>query len=246
MEDQAFYNFAQFLSKIAEKTCAPFWWSIQKNPKEPATILHNGTICFVDTGSAELGVTANHVYEQWLKDLAEFGDDTLECQFGGSTIYPEKHAIAQSIKRDLATFVVPEVFVTASMLTNRTHHHALTWPPDRLKPRERVLLGGYPGILRKEKGETADLPFQWSLGVVDDAGDANIVVLPFDDLHWLSNNEAINTDLRGCSGGPVYRLVEVPFIRLELAGFIHEFVDDGKAVLARHADFVLADGKFVF
>jgi hypothetical protein len=31
---EQFYALAQLLSKIAEETCAPFWWSIQKNPPE--------------------------------------------------------------------------------------------------------------------------------------------------------------------------------------------------------------------
>ena len=46
----------------------------------------------------------------------------------------------------------------------------------------------------------------------------------------------------GWSGGPVFRYAhEPPIERLELVGFIYAF-PLGQAVLARHADAVLADG----
>ena len=51
------------LTKFAQMMCAPFWWSVG-DPGRPATkILGNGTICYVNTGTRELGITANHVYQ---------------------------------------------------------------------------------------------------------------------------------------------------------------------------------------
>jgi hypothetical protein len=54
------------------------------------------------------------------------------------------------------------------------------------------------------------------------------------------------------SGGPVFRVIDQPFVRLELVGFIYEFmfdadakgnpIGDGHCVLARHADLVEANG----
>lgn len=237
-------DYFQLLSKLAEGMCAPFWWSLQKDVGKLAHILNNGTICYVNTGTAELGVTANHVYKKGLEHLEECGELAMECQFGGSTIHPQKHVISQSNKWDLATFAIPEVFVTASQMRYRTHHHAPKWPPDRLTPKERVLYGGHPGILREEKGRTADLPFQWFSGFVSDIGQVNVVLEPFNDLQWRGH-DPVNKDLGGFSGGPVFRVLDETHVSLlELAGFIHGFIDQGEVVLARHADLVLADGQF--
>jgi hypothetical protein len=228
------------LSGLAGSMCAPFWWSLKRHGDERARILHNGTICYLDTSTREIGVTANHVYERYLADLVKYGDAPIECQFGGSTIYPERHAIAQSRKWDLATFQVPQVFIAAAHLRRRTQHHPSKWPPERARVGDVVLYGGYPGILREERGETADLPFQWVSGRVNDVGEESIVLEPeFAKMEW--QGDKINEDPRGMSGGPVFRLVDDTIARLELVGFIHEF-SFGEAILARHADAVLADG----
>jgi hypothetical protein len=228
------------LSGLAQTMCAPIWWSITRSPGDLATILHNGTICYVHTGVRELGITANHVYQKYLEDIAEHGDEAIECQFGGSTIYPEKHVIAQSHRWDLATFEIPMVFVTAAAGPRRAQHHALNWPPTRVAAGEIVLYGGYPGVLRKELGNEAELSFQWVCGKVKDVGEHNIVLEPaFATSEWLGDQR--NSDPGGMSGGPVFRLVDEVIARLELVGVIQQF-PYGEAILALHADAVDADG----
>ena len=228
------------LSGLAGAMCAPVWWSIKRPADERATILHNGTICYVNTGVRELGITANHVYEKYLQDAAGHGEEAVECQFGGSTIYPDKHGLDQSRVWDLATFEIPIVFVTASKLRGKSQHFPVTWPPSRVVPGELVLYGGYPGVLREEKGDTADLPFQWVCGRVNDVGQHNIVLEPaFDTGEWFGDDR--NSEPGGMSGGPVFRLVDGLIARMELVGFIHEFPYED-AILARHADAVDADG----
>ena len=236
------------LSKWAENDCAPFWWYARVGPNGREQILNNGTVCYVNTGKAHLGITANHVYEKYCEALAAHGE-SLGCQFGGSTIRPEKHVIATSKKWDLATFDVHEVFVTASALTARSQHHAPKWPPDRIAHKQAVLYGGYPGVLREAKDRTADFPFQWFAWAVSDVGHETIVMEPaFSHLHWPGHEgEAINEDPGGMSGGPVFRVLDNELIaRLELVGFIHEFAQEGgQAILARHADVISAEGHFL-
>src|SRR5581483_1525774 len=135
--------------------CAPFWWSLQQEPSTPAEILHNGTISYVNTGNAELGVTANHVLADYVRDLEQFGPIAIECQFGGSTIDPEKRVLASNSALDIATLAVPEVFVTASGDNPKHHHTAAFWPPIRVRRGELVLYGGHPGVLREDKFRTA-------------------------------------------------------------------------------------------
>ena len=207
-----------------------------------ARILHNGTICYIDTGARSIGVTANHVYRQYLQDLEKHGAAAIECQFASSTICPETRVVAQSEIWDLATFDIPEVFVGASARNPKTHHHPIQWPPRRSQKSEIVMYGGFPGTLREEKGSVAELPFQWVVGRVSDVTDQNIILEPrFESMQWQGSET--NDDPGGWSGGPVFRSVDGPIERLELIGFIYEFPME-KAVLARHADVVLADGNF--
>jgi hypothetical protein len=248
----------QQLSNTAEAMCAPFWWSIQQDSAKPAEILHNGTICYLHSGVSELGVTANHVLGEYLRDLEQFGTPVIECQFGGSTIEPEKRVIAQNKALDIATLSVPEVFVTASAHNRKHQHTPVSWPPRRAIPGELVLYGGHPGILREGKVRTADLPFQWIGGSVGDVSPQVIVLEPgFETLTWLNPEPGatFNRDFRGMSGGPVFRVVEDVVVRLELVGFIYLFmyeaddqgrpVGDGHTLLARHAEAVRADGTLV-
>lgn len=234
--------YANAVSQLAQVTCAPFWWSVRTEKDTTARILHNGTICYVATGTRRIGVTAHHVYQEYRNDLQRDGAKAIECQFGSSTIYPEKHVIAESTKWDLATFDIPEVFVGASGRNPKAHHHPLQWPPPRARVSEIVFYGGFPGVLREEKGAVAELPFQWVAGRVSDVTEQNIVLEPnFESIQW--QGDETNDDPGGWSGGPVFRSIEDgPIARLELVGFIYEF-PLGRAVLARHADVVLADGR---
>lgn len=99
----------------------------------------------------------------YLKDLQAHGHQAIECPFGSTTIYPEKHAIAQNEKWDIATFEIPEVFVNAADRSIDTQHRPLIWPPRprRVQKSDVVIYGGVPGVLREEKGSAAELPFQW-------------------------------------------------------------------------------------
>ena len=234
----------QFLSRVsslAELICAPIWWSVATPADARARILHNGTICYVNTGSRRIGITANHVYKEYLADKETRGAEAIECQFGSSTIYPEKHIIDYCERRDLATFVVIEVFVGASNHNLKSHHNAVRWPPHRAQKSEVVIYGGYPGELREDKGHIAELPFQWVVGHVNDVGEEHIVLEPgFKTMDW--QGPETNNKLGGWSGGPVFRLVEQePITRLELIGIITQSLQD-QAVLARHADAIQTDG----
>ena len=235
-EDPKFQQaYLMLVSEGAQNLCAPYWWS---GPK--GNILHNGTICYVDTGTAKIGITANHVVQQYLDDLEEFGEDEVECQLAGSTIYPEQRLIDRSKALDIATLDLPDVFVMASR--KKSYHAPPTWPNARAEKGQIVLYGGYPGVLRSERGAVAELPFQWVGGRISDGTDQNIILEPsFATMRW--QGQETNGDPGGWSGGPVFRSVENTAIaRLELVGIIYDF-PYGDIVRARHADVVLADGS---
>ena len=113
------------VSGLAQCMCAPFWWSVATPEDAVDQILHNGTICYIDTSSRRIGITANHVYKKYLADKEAHDAEAIECQFGSSTIYPERRVIDASEKWDIATLISPTCssahpFEIASHITTRS------------------------------------------------------------------------------------------------------------------------------
>lgn len=162
-------------------------------------------------------------------------------QFGGSTIDPEPRLIDRSKYWDLATFDLPEVFITPA---GGYIHTPTTWTTPRIEKADLVLYGGYPGGLRNPGQTKADFPFETFATRVTSASHDNISLqLEFPHIFWPGHEgEEINIDLGGQSGGPVYRVIEGIVDRLEIGGFIYEFNAPLGLQFARHADFIDADG----
>jgi hypothetical protein len=239
--DRALRASAELIQQVGQMMCAPFWWSLGDPGSRATEIMNNGTICYVDTGTREMGITAHHVYRTYLRDRYKHADSAVECQFGSNRIDPERQVIATSDRWDIATFDAPAVFVNASAKRPKDHHHAVRWPPTRTRAGEPVLYGGYPSALSADKGVEAEFPFQWIMGRVLETDDDHIYVRPeFHSMNWMGPERNYNPS--GWSGGPVFREShDSVIIRLELVGFIYAFVSE-EDVVARHADVVLPDG----
>lgn len=133
-------GYLPMLRELAMNMSAPFYWSSQENG-QPPKILHSGSMCFVKTENGGLGITANHVYQQYLQDLEKAPN--VEAQFGNNTIDPQRQLIDLSDDLDLATFAIPDVFISAG--PRHFFHEPTQWPTKRLEAGEIVLYGGYPG-----------------------------------------------------------------------------------------------------
>lgn len=230
------------LRRLAQRMCAPFWWSTAGTDRKHF-ILHNGTVCFLNTGSRLIAISADHVYAAYLADKARYPD--LGCQFGGATFTPEEYLIDRDTALDLATFDFPELLIAPA---GAIAHYPVTWPTPLVQKREVVLLGGYPGNLREEKVTIAEIPFQtFALPVTDVLPDHMILHLDLPNVHWPFHEEqAINDRFYGASGGPVFRCIEAaPIDRLELVGFIFEYSESFDIVRATHASKVASDGRIV-
>ncbi len=230
------------MRKLAMSLCVPFWWHGHKANGE-YRIVANGTICFLNTGTRLIGVTANHVYQGYLKNKADY--QGFACQFGGSTIEPEKYLIQHDEKLDLATFDLSEVFIGA---TGGSIHYPVNWPTQPLLEGNAVLYGGYPGNLREEKLATAEIPFQSFISSTTAVSAGNITLhLDMPNLHWpFHENEQFNPELGGLSGGPVFRVIDAPPIdRLELVGFIYEYSSNLDVMFARPASHITQNGQII-
>jgi hypothetical protein len=229
------------LRAIAQTCCAPFWWH-GLDSQGQYRILHNGTVCLVNSGVNLFAVTAQHVFEQYESDLAS--DPELRCQFGSSTVQPERLLIERSKELDLATFAMSQIQTAAI----RVRPYApVSWPAAPVRMEEILLYGGYPGSLRAEKVEIAELPFQWFVGSPLSITSSYIKLrVDFEEFYQpLSPAAEINTALGGMSGGPVFRFVPAPPIeRLELVGFVVESQPSMGLVYVRPAHSVTAAGNF--
>ena len=219
------------LRNLAKSHTCSFWWFDDSEPLGKS-ILHNGTITFVDTGTETLGITAYHVYKGYLRGKAANGE--LICQIGSVTVEPEKYVAYESPRQDLVAFRLP------SVLLGGTHvhvHSVRSWPPPKVKKGDLVLLGGYPGNRRQEEIGQANFDFVSFIGPVTEASDDRFsLYLNIPNSHWpqgVSLAEA--PDLGGASGGPVFFVREKPIDHLEYAGVIYEASRKFEIVFARYA-----------
>jgi len=129
-----------------------WWWrnSIQIGN----SILHNGTLCAVDTGEKTICVTAGHVYAQYLAHISQYED--VECQIGNVRVRLEDFLIDFDPTIDLATFEISPILVAGSGIRVQAAH---AWPPANLIEREIIVLGGYPGCFREERTGAVDSSF---------------------------------------------------------------------------------------
>ena len=217
------------LRQIAKQSCVPFWWHGVSSNNE-YKILHNGTLCLLDTGSNKIGITADHVYSEYLQNKQANPD--IVCQIGGNTFLPENRVIDRSSELDLATFELSDIIVAAS---GGYFHAPRHWPTGVVTEGDAILLGGYPGLLREEHHATADIPFQWFAGAATSVSPLNVSLnIDFKNLHQpLKPNSPLNPQLGGMSGGPVFRLVPGIIEHLELVGFIYEYHESFELILAR-------------
>lgn len=219
-------------------TCPVWWYDDHKTVGH--SILHNGTVALVNTGLMVLAISANHVYEQYLKDKGT--NPNLKCQFGNVTVEPEKYVIDSDKTLDLVTFDLPVILATA---TGVTIHSSPSWPPPELHASELVIFGGYPGNRRAEKSRTLNSDFVSFISRIDQSSEDHVSVhLNMPDSHWPQGERmTISPDLGGISGGPVFRLRTGPLETLEFAGVVYEWSQTYELVFSRHASFIRSDGS---
>jgi hypothetical protein len=231
-------GYLHVLRKLVRSHSCPFWWYDDDAPVGRA-ILHNGTISFVNTGKTTLGITANHVFEEYLKEKAT--NSKVKCQIGNVTVEPERHVISSDKTVDIATLQLPTILIAA---TGVTVHSAPVWPPENLRESDLVICGGYPGIRRKENVATAEFDFVSFISRINQcSGDHVSIYLNIPGSHWPQGESVGGTpNLGGASGGPMFRLRTEPLETIELAGVIYEYNQEFELVFARHASHVSSDG----
>ncbi len=222
------------LEAWAKGACAPVFF------RTPAGKRCQGTMTFVDTGEALLGLTAGHV----AKDIRSNCDGRpgYGCQVGAAELDPAR-LIAIHPTLDLASFRLSEPFLAAALNSAVT---VPTWPPRPMVQRDLVMYGGYPGMFRDEGDGRLDVGFVWFAALVESASEhqAGTVLRIEQSLTAGVERVPAHANLGGWSGGPVFRLLEGHTVeRLELAGIIYEYTSDTEIVLAHSLKAVRPDGS---
>jgi hypothetical protein len=225
---------------LLKSCCLPVWFTNESGRRA------HGSMVVVDTGEAVLGITAGHVADRILECCRD--ESSQRCQLG-SMFLPVDGFIARHSDLDLATFRLSSSAVLAS-----GHRPAVAsvWPPITPQLNDTVLLGGYPGLYRREDAGRFQSDFAYFGARVTDLDKRSFSVeIPMANSIGLSRElMPPNVDLAGASGGGVFRLTELQSANnligaLDLTGIIY-FGSPGFDVINAHQlSIIKSTGEFV-
>jgi hypothetical protein len=235
--------------KTVAKFAAPVFWESQR--KKESSPITNGTIFLADFGQGCFAVTANHVYEGYLEDKAEFPKTTCwiapeAFEAGGKDAIPfdlEERLIDRLEDADIATFKVAEREADAIGTSITT-----CWPPILPEIGQPVVFTGYPGNERLEIGPRelsfAPLP---ALMIATSVSERQISC-QFEREYLVQapgfQELGPHYETGGMSGGPLFTVVERNGIwRWHLGAVIKEGNASLDIVTAAPADRILIDGR---
>ena len=148
----------------AKSHCAPVFW--QKNHSEQ----HSGSMTFIRTEQAVLGLTNAHVAHGLMGCNESVGN---RCQVGGAYLDPAR-LIQIHPRLDLASFRLSDVilaqmsFLSDYSQSESAQHDAasvLNWPLLPPSEGDPVMYGGYPAVYRKDLAHgNVEVKFAWFCG----------------------------------------------------------------------------------
>ncbi len=235
--------------KSVAKYAAPIFWESQSK-KKPSPIT-NGTMFLADFGEGCFAVTANHVYEGYLKDKAEFPKTTCliapeAFEAGGKDTIPfdlEERLIDRLEDPDIATFNVTESEAEAIGTTK-----TMLWPPILPEIGQAVVFTGYPGneILEVGHRELSFAPFP-ALMIATSVSEQQISCQFEREYLALApgfQEPRPHYETGGMSGGPLFTVIERNGIsRWHLGAVIKEGNASLDILTAAPADCILQDGR---
>lgn len=231
--------------KSAANYALPIFWDVS------GIVKHNGTAFVLNTGAKVFGVTAAHVVDEYLQDVASGAAKILRLN---NINIPLQDRLISKVSKDyidIATFELTPV--EAAKFSARTLSGAQsTWPPSPPQEGCAVVVAGYPGVERIRLAQ-----FECSFGV----GCFNIPVssvseyqfgCAFDRQHWLDVSgkgiPGVHYNFGGISGAPVLTLMlrDSLIVTWKLAGVAYQAGGTGISegiLFANHARLIEADGN---
>ena len=236
-------------TKYPAKCCLPIF--IAEPPKNNSEI-HNGTVSFYRSNTHLIGITCNHIIEEY-QSLKNNKSDAL-IQIGNHRINLEGNLIDQNQKLDLATFKFSNSdYQKMKEQNNGTGEIIPSIISSQLNTSDHIAFGGFIGewVSRPEKNTLIFDTFS--------IGDTQIVTVEEDQFSCRIDNlknykEVFNyfnrsepKNIGGLSGGPILKIIQNQsgIIHWELAGIIYEGrYDSGTLKLyGRFAKLIQDNGK---
>ena len=226
------------IERLAKSVCAPLLFRTRRG------ILRNGSMTLVAPGTGFLGLTAGHVAAGIRRHCA--GD--RPCQLGAVALSPDA-LIDQRRDPDLATFRVDVGVLAAS---RHLAFPVASWPAPAATTKDILLFGGYPGSLRREGNDQYDVAFVWFAGRAQSVSQRHMgLVLNIKQSICVGADRVrSNANLGGCSGGPVFRIVDEAakggqIVRFELVGIVYEYSSRLQLLFAHHLGAIQSDGRIM-
>jgi len=230
------------LSKIAASYVAPLFW--EKQADSESVVLNNGSIFFLDCGEGLFAVTADHVYQAYLKQKEK--SPNIVCQILNLSFKPEERRIDSDADFDIATFRISKDEVEkvgkAILMGNQS-----AWPPKPPQEGKGVFFAGFPGKERLQEG-----PRKINFGIFHGACVATSVSerqisVQVEHKDLVDTGFGIapeNYDLGGLSGAPLLTLVEHKGVMSwRLGGVIRSAHPEWAIFKATRADCILMNGR---
>lgn len=242
---------AEVYRGILRDSCAPLFW--YRGRGQNRSILHNGTVTFLQTPQCLLGVTAAHVLRAYFRDAAEGGVTLQLWDAELSDLEARVISLPQPGSTDIATFRVDERILKdlGKQITPLS-----SWPPRAPQEGRGIMLAGYPGTERRERSLAIDFGLFTAIVIARTVSDRQIT--------WLVEPEeqvpgaAVpppppRYGLGGISGGPLITWIESRnyVASYALGGIISEHPDYSEndfsieRVVACRADLITTAGRVI-
>lgn len=207
--------------------------------------LKNGTIFFVDTGERLIGITAYHVYQQYLKDSS---NNTVIAQiYRDFEFNPEKRLIDGDEKLDVAIFDISkhelEKIGKRPLKCNQN-----IWPPVLPKKSQGVLVVGFPGkerIIVDKENFIIEWGYILLLLSIKELTNDKISLQIERDYCDETSDMPYKYDMGGISGAPLLVLETSNIISWQLGGIVYEANKEYELIFARPINFINDDGHLI-
>lgn len=235
-------QYGREISNLASSyTSAIFWTSAASDVKTG-----HGSIFFIDCGNGPFAITANHVYEGYLKSKKV--DPFIKCQIGNVPFIPENRLIDHDKELDIATFTIDEKEIKADDKVVYAVNPN-DWPPKPPDIGKGIFFAGYPKKYSKRKlPEKIEFGTYVGVLIATSVSERHIVCQYIrDDIVNIFGTEPLpeRQYLGGLSGAPLWTLVQTEIFSWRLGGIIYEFSTNYELLYARRPDCLLANGKIL-
>lgn len=240
----------QLYEFVCRSCFALFWYD---NRVAAPQNLRGGSCFILRFDDRLVGVTANHVVEEYIKDRQTMAAPA--CQLWNMPLDLVERVIDRDADLDIATFSVSEVELRKSRGTCFDCTGGLPKQPP--VKGDLLSIAGYPELGRRpdKPNQRADLEVYVGFPVVEDVTPREIV-MTYDPKQAFSYSATaglppLRYNLSGCSGGPTLIYKREPLLTWRIGGLIvagpgaegqgeHNEFD---LIRVRRIDFIKPDGK---